>query len=157
MVGGYYDAGDNVKFNFPMAFSTTMLSWSVIEFGKLMGQEELKNALDAIAWATDYLLKSTNTPGLVFAQVGDPFGDHNCWERPEDMDTPRTAFFVSSDNPGSEVSAEIAAALASSSIAFRKFHHDVGYSQRLLQRAITVITIYTFYLLSCSKVNITTL
>ncbi|XP_058744261.1 endoglucanase 8-like [Vicia villosa] len=138
LVGGYYDAGDNVKFNFPMAFSTTMLSWSVIEFGKFMGQSELNNALDAIAWATDYFLKSTNTPGFVFAQVGDPFGDHNCWERPEDMDTPRTAFFVSSENPGSEVSAEIAAALASSSIAFRKFGHNVGYSQRLLQRAITV-------------------
>ncbi|KAL4564621.1 hypothetical protein LXL04_028687 [Taraxacum kok-saghyz] len=26
LVGGYYDAGDNVKFGFPMAFTTTMLS-----------------------------------------------------------------------------------------------------------------------------------
>jgi hypothetical protein len=144
LVGGYYDAGDNVKFNFPMAFSTTMLAWSVIEFGKFTGPE-LNNALDAIGWATDYFLKATNTPGFVFAQVGDPFGDHNCWERPEDMDTPRTSLFVSKENPGSEVSAEIAAALASSSIAFNKYKHNVGYSQTLLQRAIMVNTIVHFF------------
>ncbi|KAM7465502.1 hypothetical protein LguiB_013064 [Lonicera macranthoides] len=26
LTGGYYNAGDNVKFNFPMAYTTTMLS-----------------------------------------------------------------------------------------------------------------------------------
>lgn len=141
MVGGYYDAGDNVKFNFPMAFSTTMLAWSVIEFGRFMGPD-LTHALDSIRWATDYFLKATSIPGFVFAQVGDPNGDHNCWERPEDMDTPRTSYFVSREYPGSEVSAEIAAALAASSIVYRRYH--LGYSQRLLQRAIMVnITIYT--------------
>lgn len=39
LVGGIYDAGDNVKFNFPMAFTTTMLSWSVLEFGESMASE----------------------------------------------------------------------------------------------------------------------
>jgi endoglucanase len=43
LVGGYYDAGDNIKFGFPMAFTTTMLAWSVLEFGDLMGQD-LENA-----------------------------------------------------------------------------------------------------------------
>ena len=32
LVGGYYDAGDNIKFHFPMAFSMTLLSWSVVEY-----------------------------------------------------------------------------------------------------------------------------
>lgn len=36
MVGGYCDAGDSVKFGFPMALTTTMLLWSVIEFGGMM-------------------------------------------------------------------------------------------------------------------------
>ncbi|CAL0329167.1 unnamed protein product [Lupinus luteus] len=132
LVGGYYDAGDNVKFNFPMAFSTTVLAWSVIEFGKSMGPD-LKNTLDAIGWATDYFLKVTSVPGFVFVQVGEPYKDHNCWERPEDMDQPRISYAVSKDHPGSEVSAEIAAALAAASIVFRKHHPD--YSTRLLQRA----------------------
>ncbi|KAK9057840.1 hypothetical protein SSX86_022678 [Deinandra increscens subsp. villosa] len=29
LVGGYYDAGDNVKFGLPMAFTVTMRSWSI--------------------------------------------------------------------------------------------------------------------------------
>ncbi|XP_075101043.1 endoglucanase 17-like isoform X3 [Nicotiana tabacum] len=67
LVGGYYDAGDNVKFGFPMAFTTTMLSWSVIEFGGLM-KGELQNARQAIRWATNYLLKATAYPDTIFVQ-----------------------------------------------------------------------------------------
>lgn len=118
-----------------MAFTTTLLSWSVLEFGNLMGSE-LQHALEAIRWATDYLLKATNDPGSVVGVVGDPNGDHNCWQRPEDMDTPRTTYVVTKEKPGSEVSAEIAAALAASSIVFK--HSDRTYSNSLLSRAIQV-------------------
>ncbi|XVE63906.1 hypothetical protein DITRI_Ditri07aG0058700 [Diplodiscus trichospermus] len=132
LAGGYYDAGDNVKFNFPMAFSTTLLAWSVIEFGQSMGPD-LQYALDSVRWGTDYLLKATKIPGTVTAAVGDPNGDHNCWQRPEDMDTPRTSYVVNQTHPGSEVSAEIAAALAAASLAFNST--DKNYSTLLLSRA----------------------
>lgn len=69
LTGGYYDAGDNVKFGFPMAFTTTMLAWSVIEFGDSMPPNELRNALVAIRWATDYLLKTVSQPNRIFVQV----------------------------------------------------------------------------------------
>ena len=62
-VRGYYDAGHNVKFGFPMAFTTTMLAWSVIGFGRFMG-DELKNAKISISWATYYFLKETYTNTL---------------------------------------------------------------------------------------------
>ncbi|GMP69953.1 hypothetical protein CsSME_00029020 [Camellia sinensis var. sinensis] len=132
LVGGYYDAGDNVKFHFPMAYTTTMLAWGVLEFGEFMSSD-LQHAHEAIRWATDYFLKATSVPGVVYAQVGDPYGDHNCWERPEDMDTPRTTYAVTENKPGSEVSAEIAAALAASSMVFYGF--DRRYSKLLLRRA----------------------
>ncbi|WJX43548.1 cellulase [Trifolium repens] len=132
MVGGYYDAGDNVKFHFPMAFTTTMLAWSVIEFGDNMGSD-LQHALEAIRWGTDYFLKATKIPNVIVAQVGNPISDHDCWERPEDMDTSRQAYYLTQKRPGSEVSAEIAAALAASSIVFRKI--DGRYSNVLLFRA----------------------
>ncbi|XP_047341375.1 endoglucanase 8-like [Impatiens glandulifera] len=135
LTGGYYDAGDNIKFGFPMAFTTTMLAWSVIDFGRNMGPE-LGNALKAVRWGTDYLLKATAIPGVVFVQVGDPYSDHNCWERPEDMDTLRTAYKIDANHPGSDVAGETAAALAAASIVFRS--RDPAYSRRLLDRAVKV-------------------
>jgi hypothetical protein len=132
MVGGYYDAGDNVKFHFPMAFSTTMLAWSVIEFGDKMGSD-YEHALEAIRWGTDYFLKATRIPNVVVAQVGDPYSDHGCWERPEDMDTSRKSYYLTENKPGSELSSEIAAALAASLIVFSKV--DAQYSNVLLARA----------------------
>ncbi|KAL5561414.1 hypothetical protein UlMin_031161 [Ulmus minor] len=135
LVGGYYDAGDNVKFGFPMAFTTTMLSWSVIEFGGMM-KGELPNAKEAIRWATDYLLKATAHPDTIYVQVGDANKDHSCWERPEDMDTPRSVFKIDTNNPGSDVAAETAAALASASIVFRR--SDPTYSKLLVRRAMRV-------------------
>uniref|UniRef100_A0A1D1YQI1 Endoglucanase n=1 Tax=Anthurium amnicola TaxID=1678845 RepID=A0A1D1YQI1_9ARAE len=136
LVGGYYDAGDNVKFGLPMAFTTTLLAWSIIEFGDLM-QGQLQNARAAVRWSTDYLLKAaTAAPNTLFVQVADPNMDHHCWERPEDMDTPRNVYKVSSQNPGSDVAAETAAALAAASIVFRDA--DPAYSKKLLQTATKV-------------------
>lgn len=135
LTGGYYDAGDNVKFGFPMAFTTTMLAWSVIEFGDSMPPAELRNSMVAIRWATDYLLKTVSQlPNRIFVQVGDPNIDHNCWERPEDMDTARTVYAVDAPNPASEVAGETAAALAASSMAFRSY--EPGYSETLIRNAV---------------------
>ncbi|XP_056162028.1 endoglucanase 3 isoform X3 [Syzygium oleosum] len=137
LTGGYYDAGDNVKFNFPMAYTTTMLSWSTLEYGKRMGAQ-LPNARAAIRWATDYLLKcATATPGKLYVGVGDPNVDHKCWERPEDMDTVRSVYSVSPSNPGSDVAGETAAALAAASLVFRVA--DPKYSKLLLKTAKQVM------------------
>ncbi|KAG0453210.1 hypothetical protein HPP92_025874 [Vanilla planifolia] len=131
--GGYYDAGDNVKFGFPMAFTTTMLAWGVVEFGELMPPEQLRHAAAAVRWGTDYLLKTIAHPNRVFIQVGDPLRDHECWERPEDMDTARTVYDVSPERPGSDVAGETAAALAAASMVFRET--DRPYADRLLDGA----------------------
>lgn len=137
LTGGYYDAGDNVKFNFPMAYTTTMLSWNAIEYGKKLGPQ-LPATRAAIRWATDYLLKcARSTPGRLYVGVGDPNGDHRCWERPEDMDTVRTVYYVSASNPGSDVAGETAAALAAASIVFKKV--DPSYSRLLLATAKSVM------------------
>ncbi|CAI0375082.1 unnamed protein product [Linum tenue] len=134
LTGGYYDAGDNVKFGFPLAFTTTMLAWSIIEFADVMPPAELRNSLVAVRWSSDYLLKSVSQlPNRIFVQVGDPNADHNCWERPEDMDTPRTVYAVDAPNPASDVAGETAAALAASSMAFRS--SDPGYAETLLRNA----------------------
>lgn len=76
--------------------------------------------------------------------MGDANKDHACWERPEDMDTARTVLKIDKNNPGSEVAAETAAALASASLVFRKT--DRAYSKLLVSRAKRVL-----YYLSLKK------
>ncbi|XP_031475497.1 endoglucanase 13-like [Nymphaea colorata] len=132
--GGYYDSGDNVKFGLPMAFTVTMLAWGAIEFGsQLQAAEQLRLTEEAIRWGTDYLLKTHPEPNVVYAEVGAGASDHVCWQRPEDMTTPRTVAVVNQDHPGSDLAGETAAALAASSIVFRS--SDAQYAHLLVTHA----------------------
>ncbi|XP_073301810.1 endoglucanase 6-like [Primulina huaijiensis] len=134
LVGGYYDAGDNVKFGLPMAFTITMMSWSVIEYGGQMGGSgELGHAIDAIKWGTDYLIKAHPQPYVLYGEVGDGNTDHFCWQRPEDMTTSRAAYRIDPSRPGSDLAGETAAAMAAASIVFR--HYNPSYSALLLKHA----------------------
>lgn len=136
--GGYFDAGDHVKYNLPMASAMTLLSWGVEQYRE--GYErsgQLDDAMDAIRWGTDFLLKShitENGKTLEFwAQVGNPSIDHAVLELPEQIATIRPSYKINSTNPGTELAAEAAAALASASIIFRAT--DVAYSDKLLLNA----------------------
>lgn len=134
LVGGYYDAGDNVKFGLPMAFTVTMLSWSLIEYGnQLTSSGELGHSMEAIRWGTDYLLKAHTEADVLYGEVGDGNSDHKCWQRPEDMTTPRQAYRIDANNPGSDLAGETAAAMAAASIVFRR--SDPAYSNELLNHA----------------------
>ncbi|KAG6577144.1 Endoglucanase 6 [Cucurbita argyrosperma subsp. argyrosperma] len=134
LVGGYYDAGDNVKFGLPMAFTVTMMSWSIIEYGKQMAANgELGHALDAVKWGTDYLIKAHPEPNVLYGEVGDGNTDHYCWQRPEDMTTDRRAYKIDPSNPGSDLAGETAAAMAAASLVFR--HYNPAYANELLSHA----------------------
>jgi hypothetical protein len=103
-----------------MAFTVTMLAWSTVEFqSQLEATNELSNAMDAIKWGTDYFIKAHPQPDVLYGEVGDGDSDHSCWERPEDMTTPRTGFKIDDHHPGADLAAETAAALAAASIAFK--------------------------------------
>ncbi|RWW88649.1 hypothetical protein BHE74_00002467, partial [Ensete ventricosum] len=139
LVGGYYDAGDHVKFGLPMAFTVTMLSWSVAEYGHAIASAgELEHALEAIKWGTDYFIKAHTHHDVLWAEVGDGDTDHYCWQRPEDMTTSRKAYKIDPDRPGSEVAGETAAAMAAASLVFRETNPH--YSHLLLHHAQQVAT-----------------
>lgn len=132
--GGYYDAGDHVKFGLPMAFTVTMLSWSVIQYQEeLATAGQLDYALDAIKWGTDYFIKAHPEPNVLWGEVGDGNSDHYCWQRPEDMTTSRQAYKIDAANPGSDLAGETAAAMAAASIAFTS--SNAPYSSTLLRHA----------------------
>ncbi|KAH6825455.1 Six-hairpin glycosidases superfamily protein [Perilla frutescens var. hirtella] len=143
LVGGYYDAGDNIKFHFPMSFAMTMLSWSVIEYKhKYRAIGEYDHVRNIIKWGTDYLLRTFNSSATqidkIYSQVGgSQIGsttpdDHYCWERPEDMDYPR---IVQATTAGPDLVGEMAAAMAAASIVFRD---NPAYSKKLRKGAKTV-------------------
>ncbi|KAJ4973930.1 hypothetical protein NE237_007104 [Protea cynaroides] len=139
LVGGYYDAGDHVKFGLPMAFTITMLSWGAVDFNnEITAANQLGNTLDSIRWGTDYLIKAHTQLNVLWGQVGDGDSDHACWERPEDMTTPRTAYSIDEQHPGSDLAGETAAALAAASIAFGQY--DSSYSSLLLAHAKQLFT-----------------
>ncbi|VFQ82848.1 unnamed protein product [Cuscuta campestris] len=136
--GGYYDAGDNVKFTWTMAFSVGLLSWSAIEYeGNIVLAGEMRHLREAIQWGSNFLINahvtSKGSTLAFYAQVGEGTADHNCWERPEGMDTPRTLYKITPSSPGTELAAEAAAALAAASVVFQK--SNPKYSTKLLQHS----------------------
>lgn len=134
LVGGYYDAGDNVKFGFPMAFTITMLAWGAVDFrDQFEEMPEIARAIEAIRWGTDYLIKSHPEPKVLYVGVGDGAADHDCWQRPEDMTTPRTSFKIDAQHPGADVAGETAAAFAAVSMALNKTNPE--YASQLITHA----------------------
>lgn len=94
LVGGYYDAGDAIKFNFPQSFAMTLLSWSVIEYSaKYEAAGELAHVKELIKWGSDYFLKTFNNSAdtintlvtqvwlwLLSSFVVYPFALHLCFD-----------------------------------------------------------------------------
>lgn len=131
---GWYDAGDYVKFNLPMSYSASMLSWSVYEDrGSYERSGQLQYILDSIKWADDYFMKCHPEKYVYYYQVGDPGLDHSWWGPAEVMQMKRPSFKVDINNPGSSVCGETAAALASSAIIFKD--SDPEYAQKCLKHA----------------------
>ncbi|CAI9773762.1 unnamed protein product [Fraxinus pennsylvanica] len=134
LAGGYYDAGDHVKFGLPMAYTVTMLSWAATDFGKeMVSLNQMGHNLEAIKWGTDYFIKAHTQPYVLWGQVGDGESDHYCWERAEDMTTSRMGYKLDPEHPGSDLAGETAAALAAASLAFKPYNSS--YSGLLLVHA----------------------
>ncbi|MCY7779499.1 glycoside hydrolase family 9 protein [Bacillus haynesii] len=134
LTGGWYDAGDHVKFGLPMAYSAAILSWSVYEYRDAYKESgQLDAALGNIKWATDYFLKAHTAPYELWGQVGNGAQDHAWWGPAEVMPMERPAYKIDAGCPGSDLAGGTAAALASASIIFKPT--DSSYSEKLLAHA----------------------
>jgi len=82
--GGWYDAGDHVKFNLPMAYSATVLGWGLYEYGTAFDNSGQATYIkEAIKWVADYLV-ACKANGWIY-QVGDGSADHAWWGPAEVM------------------------------------------------------------------------
>ena len=134
--GGWYDAGDNVKFNLPMSYTATMLAWSIYEDKDAYVESgQLEYALSNVKWANDYFIKCHPSDEVYYYQVGDGNQDHSWWGPCEVVDTRmnRPAYKVTKQNPGSAVCAETAASLAACSMIYKDV--DKSYSDLCLKHA----------------------
>lgn len=132
--GGYYDAGDGVKFALPMASAMTLLAWGGVEFRAGFEKAgQLGYLRDAVRWGADWLMKAHPEPEVFYAQVGRGDLDHAVWGPPETMRMERPSFRIDADNPGSDVAGEAAAALAAAAILLRE--NDPDYAARCLEHA----------------------
>ncbi len=134
LTGGWYDAGDHMKFGFPMAASTTILAWGVIEYEDAYKKSSQYNyMLDNLRWVNDYFIKTHPSPNVLWGQVGKGSLDHAWWGPAEVMQMERPSYKIDTSCPGSDLAGETAAAMAASSIVFKKT--DANYSSLLLRHA----------------------
>lgn len=137
--GGWFDAGDHVKFGFPMAFTATMLAWSAVEYRDgYVKSGQLDALLGNLRWATDFFVKAHAASNELYGQVGTGSTDHTFWGPPEVMQMARPAAKITPGCPGSDLAGETAAALAAASMVFRPT--DPSYADTLLTHARQLYT-----------------
>jgi len=134
LTGGYFDAGDHVKFGLPMMSSMTLLAWGGIEYDagyRTSGQRAW--LLGAVRWGADWIIKAHPSANVLYGQVGTGSLDHSYWGPAETMTMSRPSYAVTAAKPGSELAGEGAAALAAASILFQS--DDPAYAATLLTHA----------------------
>ena len=135
LTGGWYDAGDHVKFGFPMAYSATALAWGALDFREgYVAAQQLELLHGHLRHVNDYFLRCHTAPEELWGQVGNGGLDHAWWGSAEVMQMSRPAYRIDAQNPGSDLAAETAAAMASASLVFEVL--DPAYSAKLLAHAI---------------------
>src|SRR6187401_1540667 len=144
LTGGWYDAGDHVKFGLPMAASATMLAWGIVDYrSAYVSTGQLNTALDQLRWATDYFIRAHTAPNELYGQIGAGGTDHAWWGPAEVMQMARPAFKIDASCPGSDLAGETAAAMAASSLVFKQT--DPAYAATLLTHAKQLFTFADTY------------
>lgn len=142
--GGFYDAGDHVKFGLPFAFSLSMLAWGAVENRAAYADSgQLKHLLANLRWGTDWIIKAHPSPNVVYGQVGAGNPDHAWWGSAEVMPMARPSYKVDASCPGSDLAGEYAAAMASASMVFQST--DPAYAATLLTHAKQLYTFADTY------------
>ncbi|KAI8147607.1 Six-hairpin glycosidase-like protein [Fennellomyces sp. T-0311] len=136
LVGGYYDAGDYLKFTQPLAHSLALIAWGAIEFyDGYVKAGQTGYLRDTIRWGTDYLIKAHPEANVLYVQVGDGQVDNNYWGPDTGIPSDRPSYKITSDAPGTDIAALTAAAFAATSYLFRNQLNDTDYADTLQSHA----------------------
>ncbi|HEY1013980.1 MAG TPA: glycoside hydrolase family 9 protein [Herpetosiphonaceae bacterium] len=137
--GGWFDAGDHVKFGFPMAASATMLAWGAVEYrAAYAASGQLDELSRNLRFVNDYFIKAHPSPNVLYGQIGIGGKDHAWWGPAEvlhldDQAGQRPSYKIDATCGGSDLAGETAAAMAASSLVFRPT--DAAYADTLVSHA----------------------
>jgi len=123
--GGWFDAGDHVKFNLPMSYSAAMLAWGLYEYPEgIEASGEMTNYVNNLKWVLDYLVQCDLGDSVIY-QVGNGQDDHRWWGPVELLPYGMSEQGVTEPRGHLEgrncsaVTAEMGAALAAGSVALK--------------------------------------
>lgn len=123
--GGWYDAGDHVKFNLPMSYTASMLAWGLYQYPEgIEACGEMTNYVNNLKWVMDYLAACDLGDSVIY-QVGIGQKDHSWWGSVEvleygmaDQNITGSREHIEGRN-ASAVTAEMGAALAAGACALK--------------------------------------
>ncbi len=136
VLGGWYDAGDTLKLNFPLQASIGHIAHGLVDFDTGYKRSEQKVwALRNFKIAVRYLFECYDKEaGTYIGQIGDPKIDHSSWGRPEDKTDKRPAYIYKKDMAAADLFGGVAGALAAASIVFERENEPV-FAAELLDAA----------------------
>lgn len=142
LTGGWYDAGDHVKFGLPMAYSSWALNYGFLKFRDAYADKgQTQMMCDSVRTPLEYFLKAwVPDQQTLWVQVGDGNVDHGFWGRPENMpgDMWRPAAKVTNGQPGADIAADTCSALASGYLVFKEICGDDAFAGKLLAASKTL-------------------
>ena len=159
--GGWYDAGDFMKFGLPLGFAVYCLlkgydvfrdatcyddlnSWSAIG-----AKDTIPDILNEAKVGTDYLIKAVISSSQVVQTVGNGSTDHGAMTESGYGNSTRTAPRPVSYCAGADVPGFYAAALALMSILYKPY--DATYAATCLQKAKNAYTFAIGHLTVCTE------
>ncbi|KYR02578.1 putative glycoside hydrolase [Tieghemostelium lacteum] len=131
---GYFDAGDHVKFGFPLSGAMTMLGWGFLEYKEAIVNCSADSLyLEDLRWGYDWLMAAHISPNEFCAQVGNGEIDHAYWGPPELMTMDRPTYMINQTAPGTDLALEASAALSICYMIFKDT--DETYAEKCLGHA----------------------
>ncbi|KAL3150937.1 hypothetical protein ABBQ32_000684 [Trebouxia sp. C0010 RCD-2024] len=145
ITGGVMEGGDagTVKITPTIAWTTSMLAWSMLSFGGGYNKSTdlWAKGKETLQWNTDYLLKtikddpvssalSKKPEFFIVYQVGNQTQEKAVWTRPEDDTGPRPAYYVTTYNGTSDLAGQLSAAFSATAMVFQST--DQAYYERLM-------------------------
>ncbi|MGN0647494.1 MAG: glycoside hydrolase family 9 protein [Oscillospiraceae bacterium] len=124
ILGGWFDAGDHIKFTITNSYSSAMLAWGMLQFGDGIAQAGLTDSYrNSLAYSLDFIA-ACDLGDQVLYQIGDEGFDHKWWGSAEIYNYKREQMQGEAERPcyyttDSNVTGHMAAALAAGYLVFK--------------------------------------